>query len=150
MNELFEYLETSTENQMKFLHIYNHDYKCSVCVNSTSLLLKCFITPREALLPFILAIRSPRRRYSFVHLTHCCPGQLFSYNVHPGRHLRRGQMLLHKPAGSHCGFSDIKQAAFLGCSSVTLQRKPHCIGAGCDTSWSVGLALDCVCGFISV
>lgn len=55
-------------------------------------------------------------------------------------------MLLHKPAGSQCGFYNIKQTAFLSRCSVSVQRKPPCTGTRCDTAWAVGMALSmCVC-----
>lgn len=93
---------------------------------------------------FILPLRPSGHPGGGSHLSisRCCPGQLFWSNVRPGRHLRWRQMLLHKPAGSQCGFCNIKQTAFLSRCSVSLQRKPHCAGTRCGTAWAVGLALN--------
>lgn len=79
---------------------------------------------------------------SHLSISRCCRSQLFWSNMRPGRHLWWRQMLLHKPAGSQCGFYNIKQTAFLSRCRVSLQRKPHCTGTRCDTAWAVGLALS--------
>lgn len=76
---------------------------------------------------------------SHLSISHCCPGQLLWSNVHPGRHLRWRQMLLHKPASSQCGFYNIKQIVFLCWCSASLQRKPHCTGTRSDIVRGVGL-----------
>lgn len=80
-------------------------------------------------------------------ISHCCPGQLFWSNVHLGRHLRWCQMLLHK--APTVAFQTLNRQPFLGCRSVTLQRKPLCTGTGCDILRLVDLAHNCVCGFVS-
>lgn len=74
---------------------------------------------------------------SHLSISHCCSDQLFWSNVHPGRHLRWGQMLLHR-----CFFIKLNRFPPLGRCCLPLQGKPEWIGTRCDIFWALGLAHD--------